>query len=132
MRKHPTCALGCSLNFYFAMTLRLSGLVLVLQMSSRLAQQRCVDECAAIQAAISSILKINDERLNAAEKRTRFDDLQSSARRHLQTLKSYIDGLEQSSDFSSAENRRKINAIENQYASFLVSFVLIWASDCSY
>ncbi|VDD83774.1 unnamed protein product [Mesocestoides corti] len=92
-------------------------------MSARLVYRQCVDECASIQALVNSILSVNDDRTSVVEKRKRLDTLHSDARRHLSTLKAYINNLEQIRDFgSSPENRKKFNAIENQYASFLDSY----------
>ncbi|KAL5112806.1 hypothetical protein TcWFU_008783 [Taenia crassiceps] len=89
-------------------------------MSARLVYQRCVDECTSIQDSITSILSIKDEQINLIEKRRRFDALQSDARKHLSALKSLIGKLDQTLELTATpENRKRFEAIENQYASFL-------------
>lgn len=88
-------------------------------MSTRLVYQQCVDECAFVQDVVSSILNLKDEPLSLKEKRKRFEALQSDARKHLSALKTVILKVDAMPGISS-ENRKKIEAIENQYSSFLV------------
>lgn len=108
------------LGYLYRLTLRCFNL----QMSTRLAYQQCVDECASIQDIITSILSIKDEPTSLVEKRKRFDTLQSDARKRLSALKSFIGKLDQMLNLTATpENRKKLEAIENQYASFLVSGV---------
>ncbi|KAH9285383.1 hypothetical protein ECG_01906 [Echinococcus granulosus] len=92
-------------------------------MSTRLVYQQCVDECTSIQDIVTSILSIKDEPTNLIEKRKRFDALQSDGRKHLSALKSFIGKLDQILDLTATPaNRKKLDAIENQYASFLELF----------
>ncbi|KAL5963204.1 hypothetical protein TSMEX_009085 [Taenia solium] len=89
-------------------------------MSTRLVYQQCVDECASIQDIITSILSIKDEPTSPIKKRKRFDALQADARKRLSVLKSFIGKLDQMVNLTATpENRKKVEAIENQYASFL-------------